>query len=477
MEESGSYESPLGTRYASTAMRALFSPRRRVLAWRWLWLTLAREQKALGLPITDAQLAELEATIDDIDLARAAEHENRLRHDVMAHIHAWGDVAPGARGILHLGATSCYVTDNGDLLILREALDRLITPLAATIARLAEFAARHRSLPCVAYTHFQPAQLTTVGKRACLWIQDLLDDLDHLARTRDGLRFRGVKGTTGTQASFLALFDGDHAKVKELDRRVTEAAGFSAAYPVTGQTYPRKLDFHVLSAVCGVAISAGKIGADLRLLAHEREVEEPFGKDQVGSSAMAYKRNPMRAERICSLARFVTSQLDCAAQTAMNQWLERTLDDSASRRIILPESFLATDGLLQTLLNVCSGLVVNEGPIRSHVDRELPFMATEEILMAVVKAGGDRQTVHEAIRRHSMAAVARVKQGESNDLFARIANDPTFATVHARLSELGRAERFVGRSAEQVDEFIAGYVRPALEPYADRTETDGVVRV
>lgn len=471
------YENPLGTRYASKGMRALFSPRRRVLEWRRLWLALARAERELGLPITAEQIERLEATIDDIDLERAAEHENRLRHDVMAHVHAWGDVAPEARPILHLGATSCYVTDNGDLVLLREAIDRLIGPLAATIDRLAGFARQHRGTPAVAYTHFQPAQLTTVGKRACLWIQDLVDDLLALSRLRDGLRFRGVKGTTGTQASFLALFDGDHEKVKELDRRVAAAMGFERRYPVTGQTYPRKLDYDILAAVAGLGVSAGKMATDLRLLAHERELEEPFEKHQIGSSAMAYKRNPMRSERICSLARFLTAQLDGAAQTAMNQWLERTLDDSAIRRVILPESFLAADGMLQTLLNVSSGLIVRDQMVKAHVARELPFMATEEILMAGTKAGGDRQELHEGVRQHALAAADRVKAGETNDLFDRIAADPLFAGVKDLLPELTRPERFIGRAPEQVDEFVAEVVEPALAPVRDRLGVEGDVRV
>ena len=471
------YESPLGTRYASAEMRALFSPRRRVLEWRRLWLTLAKEEQALGLPITDAQIAQLEETIEEIDLDRAREHEQKLRHDVMAHVHAWGDVAPDARPILHLGATSCFVTDNADLVILREALDLLVTPLAATIDRLAAFAREHRALPAVAYTHFQPAQLTTVGKRACLWTQDLVDDLEALVRLRDTMRFRGVKGTTGTQASFLALFDGDHEKVKELDRRVAAALGFERRYAVTGQTYPRKYDYDVLAAVAGLGVSAGKFGADLRLLAHERELEEPFETKQIGSSAMAYKRNPMRSERICALARFLTAQLDGAAQTAMNQWLERTLDDSAIRRVILPESFLAADGMLQTLLNVASGLIVRPKMVAAHVARELPFMATEEILMAGTKAGGDRQELHEAVRVHSLAAADRVKSGESNDLFERIAADETFGEVRAMLPELTRADRFIGRAPEQVDEFVAEVVTPALAPFADRLGAAGEVRV
>jgi adenylosuccinate lyase len=470
------YESSL-SRYASAPMQRVFSPTRRIREWRRLWIALARAESELGLPITQEQIADAEAHVDDIDLALADEFERKFRHDVMAHVHAFGHVAPKAKPILHLGATSCFVTDNGDQILMREAIELLLTPLVATIARLREFALARRSLPCVAYTHFQPAQLTTVGKRACLWIQDLLDDVRNLERVRDDMRMRGVKGTTGTQASFLALFDGDHAKVRELERRVATAMGFERCYGVTGQTYPRKLDFEIVAAVAGVAVSASKIATDLRLLAHEREVEEPFEKNQIGSSAMAYKRNPMRSERICSLARFVTSLLDSTAQTAMNQWLERTLDDSANRRLVLPEAFLATDGILQTLLNVSSGLVVHEAQIASHVVRELPFMATEELMMAATKQGADRQEMHEAIRVHSLAAAEEMKAGRSNDLFDRIRGDAKFARVHALLSELSRPERFVGRSAEQVTEFCASEVEPVLARHASRLAARGEVRV
>lgn len=471
------YQSPLAGRYAGRAMRELFSPRRRIVQWRRLWIALAQSQRELGLPIEQAQIDALVAKVDDIDFDRAAALERELRHDVMAHIHAFGEVAPAARGILHLGATSCYVTDNADLILMREALDLLLTPLVATIGRLAAFAREHAALPCVAYTHFQPAQLTTVGKRACLWLQDLQDDVTALERLRSGMRFRGAKGTTGTQASYLALFDGDHAKVAELDRRVAAKMGFARSYAVTGQTYSRKLDHDVLSALAGVAVTAGKIAVDLRLLAHEREVEEPFESQQVGSSAMAYKRNPMRSERICGIARFIASLVDNAAQTAMNQWLERTLDDSANRRLSLPEAFLASDGMLQTLLNVCSGLVVHPVTIASHVERELPFMATEEILMAAVKQGGDRQDMHEAIRRHSLAAADRVKQGHANDLFARIAGDPAFVAVHGLLGDLQRAERFIGRCPQQVTEFLDGEVAATLEAHRHRLSAVGDVRV
>lgn len=470
------YESPL-SRYASAPMQRVFSPTRRIREWRRLWVALARAESALGLPITADQIAEAEAHLDDIDLALADEYERKFRHDVMAHVHAFGHVAPKAKPILHLGATSCFVTDNGDQILMKEALDLLLTPLVAAIARLREFALERKSLPCVSYTHFQPAQLTTVGKRACLWIQDLLDDVRNLERVKDEMRLRGVKGTTGTQASFLALFEGDHDKVRDLERRVAEAMGFERCYGVTGQTYPRKLDFEILAAVAGVAVSASKMATDLRLLAHEREVEEPFEKHQIGSSAMAYKRNPMRSERICSLARFVTSLLDSAAQTAMNQWLERTLDDSANRRLILPEAFLATDGILQTLLNVSSGLVVHEAQIESHVARELPFMATEEILMVATKRGSDRQVMHDAIREHSLASAEEMKAGRANDLFVRIEKDSRFTSVHSLLPQLARPERFIGRSPEQVDEFVATEVDPVLARHAARLSARGEVRV
>ncbi len=477
MTEQNNYESPLASRYASASMRALFSPRRRIQEWRRLWIALAESQRELGLPITPDQISELKRVADHIDFEKADDYETKLRHDVMAHIHAYGDAAPSARRILHLGATSCFVTDNADLVLMREALDHLIAPLAAAVKRLSDFAKKWRALPTVAYTHFQPAQLTTVGKRACLWIQDFLDDLTHLTQMRDSMRLRGVKGTTGTQASFLALFSGDHAKVRELERRVAEKVGFTRTYPVTGQTYSRKLDYEVLATLGGIAVSASKFAVDIRLLQHEREVEEPFEKHQVGSSAMAYKRNPMRSERVCSLARFVTSLVDSAAQTAMNQWLERTLDDSANRRLVIPEAFLACDGMLQTSLNVASGLVVNEVVIAQHVDRELPFMATEEILMAATSAGGDRQDLHELVRRHSLAAIDQVKRGGRNDLFDRIAGDAAFAVVKARLPELTQPDRFIGRAPEQVDEFVKNEVEPVLRVFADRLGGAGEVRV
>jgi adenylosuccinate lyase len=457
------WSSPLAGRYASEAMRRNFSERTRIGHWRRLWLVLAQCEQELGLPITQAQLDELAAHQTDIDFERAAEHEKRLRHDVMAHVHALGEVAPLARPILHLGATSCFVTDNSELLQMRDGLDLLAPPLLATIDALAGFARRHRALPTLAFTHFQPAQPTTVGKRACLWIQDLVDDAVRLRRVREELKFRGAKGTTGTQASFLELFGGDHEKVRRLDALVTQRMGFARAFAVTGQTYSRKQDFTVLAALAGLAQSAAKLATDLRLLQHLKEIEEPFGKDQVGSSAMAYKRNPMRCERVCALARFVQSLLLNPAETASTQWFERTLDDSANRRLAIAESFLATDAILQLLLDVSRGLVVHEKVIERHLQAELPFMATETILMAAVQAGGDRQSLHEAIRRHSVAAAARVKdEGLDNDLLARLAADPAFGAVHARLGSLCDARSFVGRAPEQVDEFLAAEVEPLL---------------
>ena len=458
-----SWSSPLAGRYASAAMLRNFSERTRIGHWRRLWLALATAQKELGLAITQAQLDELAAHLDDIDFERAAAHEQRLRHDVMAHVHALGEVAPEARPIIHLGATSCFVTDNSELLQMRDGLDLLRAPLLATLDALAAFARRHRDLPTLAWTHFQPAQPTTVGKRATLWIQDLLDDALRLQRVRDELRFRGVKGTTGTQASFLELFGGDHARVKELDRRVTQRMGFARAFAVTGQTYPRKQDFSVLAALAGLAQSAAKLATDLRLLQHLKEVEEPYGSEQVGSSAMPYKRNPMRCERICALARWVQSLLLNPAETASTQWLERTLDDSANRRLAIAEAFLASDAILQLLLDVSRGLVVHEKVIARHLAEELPFMATENILMAAVAAGGDRQALHEALRRHAVAAAARVKdEGLPNDLLARVAADPAFTAVRARLPALADARQFVGRAPQQVDEFLAAEVDPLL---------------
>jgi adenylosuccinate lyase len=472
------YRSPLDERYASAEMSWIFSDDHRFRLWRRLWLALAENQAALGLPISEAQLDELRAHLDDIDLAAASRYERTLRHDVMAHVHALGDVAPKARPIVHLGATSCYVTDNGDLIALRDGLDLLAPKIAGVIRRLADFATRWAQQPTLGFTHFQPAQPTTVGKRACLWIQDLLVDLGNLERVRADLRFRGAKGTTGTQASFLDLFDGDHARVRELDRRVAAAFGFDRTYAVTGQTYPRKVDHEILSALGSLGVTAHRLGTDLRLLQHLKEVEEPFGSSQIGSSAMPYKRNPMRAERVCALARHLMVLPQDTAFTAATQWLERTLDDSAVRRIALGEAFLAADGVLEALLEITAGLDVHPAVIARHLDEELPFLASEAILMAMVRAGGDRQHVHEWIRQHAVEAGREVKEhGRPNDLVARVLADARFAPVHAAVPGLLDARAFVGRAPQQVAEFLAEEVAPALARYAGRTAAGEGLRV
>jgi adenylosuccinate lyase len=440
-------------------MAELWSSGRKFSTWRRLWVALARAERELGLEISEGQVAALEAKVEAIDFDLARQYEKKLRHDVMAHVHTFGDAAPEARAIIHLGATSCYVTDNTDVILLRDALGMVRDQLVGAIDALAVFAERWKTEPCLGYTHFQPAQLVTIGKRATLWCQDLILDLTEVERRIADLRFLGVKGTTGTQASFLDLFGGDHDKVEELDRRVAAAFGFDRSFPVTGQTYPRKLDSLVVSALVSLGESAHRFGSDLRLLAHERELEEPFEADQIGSSAMAYKRNPMRAERMCSIARFLMAQQAAASQTAANQWLERTLDDSAVRRLVLPQSFLAADALLTLYLNVVPGLVVRPSVVARHVARELPFMATEAILMAGVLAGGDRQDLHERIRVHSIAAAEAIKEGfEKNDLIARLSNDPAFEGVdlHATLAP----RRFIGRCPQQVDAFLAAEVEP-----------------
>jgi adenylosuccinate lyase len=459
------YENPLTNRYASREMSALWGAQRKFRTWRQLWVWLAEAEAELGLDISPAQIEQLRAHIDDVDFAAADRYERKLRHDVMAHVHAYGDQCPDARRIIHLGATSCYVTDNTDLLLMREGLELLAGRTAAVIDRLGTFAFRHRALPCLGFTHLQPAQPTTVGKRACLWAYDLVLDLGEIERRIAELKARGVKGTTGTQASFLQLFGGDHDKVRQLDEAVAHKMGFAATYPVTGQTYSRKIDSQVLAALSGVAQSAHKAAVDLRFLASRKELEEPFEEDQIGSSAMAYKRNPMRAERICGLARFVTSLESSAAATASTQWLERTLDDSANRRLVLPQAFLAVDALLLLYQNIASGLVVYPQVIARNLAEELPFMASETILMAGVAAGGDRQDLHERIRRHSQAAAARVKEhGAKNDLLERLAADPAFQAVD--LGQALDASRFVGRAPEQVDEFLADVVSPIRRRYA-----------
>jgi adenylosuccinate lyase len=444
-------------------MAELWSPRRKFSTWRRLWVALAEAQRRLGLPITEAQVEELRAHVEDIDFDAARRHEKRLRHDVMAHVHTYGEAAPGARPIIHLGATSCYVTDNTDLILLRDALGLVRDALVGAIDALGEFALRWKDQPCLGYTHFQPAQLVTVGKRATLWCYELVLDLAEVERRLGELRFLGVKGTTGTQASFLALFGGDHAKVEHLDHAVAEAFGFAETYPVSGQTYSRKIDSQVLATLTGIGESAHRFGTDLRLLAHERELEEPFEAEQVGSSAMAYKRNPMRAERMCSLGRFAMGQAAVATQTAATQWLERSLDDSAARRLVIPLTFLAADAVLALYLNVVPGLVVNAAVIDRNVADELPFMATENLLMAAVQLGGDRQDLHERIRTHSLAAASEVKQGRRNDLIDRLRAEPAFQRID--WDTLLDPRRFVGRAPEQVEEFIASEVEPIRRRY------------
>jgi adenylosuccinate lyase len=457
------WRSPLGTRYASPAMQTLWGEPHRVGLWRRLWLALAETERELGLDIPDEALTQMRAHLDDADLAAAARYERRFRHDVMAHIHAFSDQAPAARPYLHLGATSAFVTDNADLLVMRDGLRLLLGRLVAVLGALERFAGRNASLPCLAYTHFQPAQLTTVGKRATLWMQDFALDVEEISRRIETMRFRGCKGTTGTQASFLQLFGGDHEKVRELDRRVTAKLGFKESFPVTGQTYTRKLDSGVLDTLSGIAQSAGKFAGDLRLLQHEGELLEPFESEQVGSSAMAYKRNPMRAERISGLARFVISLQANTGNTAAAQWLERTLDDSANRRLTLPEGFLATDAILVLATNIAAGIEVREDVILRHVAEQMPFMATERWLLLGVSAGGDRQALHEVIRRHSQVVAESVSRGRPNDLLERLSTDPAFRRVPAAAlqAELQPAN-YTGRASQQVTEFLEEYLRPLL---------------
>jgi adenylosuccinate lyase len=470
------YDNPLLTRYSSAEMISLWGPQRKFSTWRRLWVALAEAEAELGLPITPAQIAQLKAHVDDIDFENAQQHEQRLRHDVMAHVHAYGDVTPDARAIIHLGATSCYVTDNTDLILLREALQLIRARVVAVIQRLADFAQKYRDLPCLGFTHLQPAQPTTVGKRACLWAYDFVMDLAEIEYRLSSLKALGSKGTTGTQASFLELFHGDHEKARKLEELVCRKIGFEADYAVSGQTYSRKIDFQVLAVLSGVAQSAHKMATDIRLLAHRKELEEPFEKDQIGSSAMPYKRNPMRSERICSLGRFVMSLESSAAHTTSVQWLERTLDDSANRRLTLPQSFLAADAVLILCQNVTGGLVVYPKVIAANMAAELPFMASENILMAAVAAGGDRQDLHERIRRHSQAAAAVVKeQGGQNDLLARLASDKAFAKVN--LAAVMEPSQFVGRAPQQVDEFIAEVVAPIRAKYGATGVAEAEVKV
>ena len=470
------YTSPLVERNASKEMAELFGAQKKFSTWRRLWLELAKAQKKLGLDIKQTQVNQMAAHLDDIDFNRAARYERKFRHDVMAHIHTFANAAPKAAPIIHLGATSCFVADNTDLIIMREALQLTAGKLASVINLLSKFAKKYRSLPTLGFTHFQPAQLTTVGKRAALWCYEFVMDLQEVEHRVNTLAFRGVKGVTGTQASFLALFDGNHKKVKRLDKAVAAAFGFKKTCPVTGQTYQRKADAIVVNALASVAQSAHKLCNDLRLLANLKETEEPFTKSQVGSSTMAYKRNPMRAERVTALSRLVLSLASSPQMTASEQWFERTLDDSANRRIVIPEAFLAVDGILEILINVLDGLVVYPKVIAAHIAAELPFMATENILMAAVKAGGDRQKIHEKIRQHSQAAAAQVKQlGKANDLIDRLKADNAFSKVN--LKGVLNPKSYVGRAPQQVDEFIKDIVTPIRRKYRKQLNTTVELKV
>ena len=460
------YESPLSSRYASREMLYLFSPDKKFTTWRRLWIALARAEMKLGLPITQAQIDEMEQHKDDIDYEAAARYERQLRHDVMAHIHAFGDLCPTAMPIIHLGATSCFVGDNTDVILMREGLELLRGKLVNLIDRLTKFAMEYRAMPTLGFTHFQPAQLTTVGKRATLWVNELVMDLEELEHRIDSLQFRGVKGTTGTQASFLELFGGDQEKVRQLEKLVSQEMGFEKVVPVCGQTYSRKMDANVLATLSGIAQSAGKFATDLRLLSHLKEMEEPFQEKQIGSSAMPYKRNPMRCERICSLARYVIVDALNPAFTAYNQWFERTLDDSANKRISIPEAFLAVDAILQIYLNVTDGLKVYPKVIERHLREELPFMATENIMMDAVKRGGDRQALHERIRIHSVAAGKVVKEeGGQNDLVDRIAGDPMFGLTKEEILAHMDPAAYIGRCPAQVEEFDRDVVEPIRRRY------------
>ena len=461
------YESPLSSRYASDEMQYIFSADKKFSTWRRLWVALARAEMELGLPVTQEQVDELEAHITDIDYEKAAQWEKKLRHDVMAHVHTYGELCPKAMPIIHLGATSCYVGDNTDVILMREGLILVRNKLVQVLDALAKFAREYKALPTLGFTHFQAAQLVTVGKRATLWMNELLMDLQEVEYRISTLKLLGSKGTTGTQASFLELFNGDHEKVKELERKIAKEMGFDGVVPVSGQTYSRKMDYSVLSVLSGIAQSASKFATDMRLLCHLKEVEEPFEKNQIGSSAMPYKRNPMRCERICSLARYVIVDAGNPAVTAATQWFERTLDDSANKRISVPEAFLAVDAILNIYRNVASGLVVHPKVIEKHVLEELPFMASENIMMDAVKRGGNRQELHERIRVLSQQAGAHVKdEGRPNDLIDLMAADPAFGMTKEELSVHLEPARYIGRCPEQVEEFLAEEVRPVLEKYA-----------
>ncbi len=463
------YQSPLASRYASDYMLRLFSAETRIRTWRKLWVSLARAEMKLGLPITEAQVAELEANVGNIDFECAAAREKEVRHDVMAHVYAFGKAAPSAAGVIHLGATSCYVTDNADLVIYRDGLRYLRGELCAVIRNLADFAMEHRATPTLGYTHYQPAQLVTVGKRASLWMQDLVSDLDELDFAISNIKFLGCRGTTGTEASFMELFEGDEAKIDEMNRMIAADFGFEELFAVCGQTYPRKADSRIMNALSSIAQSLYRMANDIRLLQHDRQLEEPFEKNQIGSSAMAYKRNPMRSERICSLARYLMADALNAHMTASVQWLERTLDDSANRRISLPEGFLCADAILRLAKNVTNGLHVNEKIVERTVMEYLPFIATENLLMEGVKRGGDRQRLHEVIRQCSMEATRRMKEGEGCDLLSRLKESDEFGLTGEELDELLKPSLYIGRCPEQVKAYVEA-VRPLVEGADVKTE-------
>ena len=470
------YESPLSSRYASAEMLYLFSQDKKFTTWRRLWIALARAEMKLGLPVTQEQIDELEAFKDDINYDVAREEEKRLRHDVMAHVHAYGRQCPKAMPIIHLGATSCYVGDNTDVILMHEGLALIRKRLVNVIYVLSKFADAYKALPTMGYTHYQPAQLTTVGKRASLWLNELMMDLDEVDYRISTLKLLGSKGTTGTQASFMELFDGDQEKVKKLEQMIAEEMGFDGVVPVSGQTYSRKMDSGVIATLAGIAQSASKFANDMRLLAHMKEIEEPFEKNQIGSSAMPYKRNPMRCERICALARYVMADVMNPQITAATQWFERTLDDSANKRLSVPEAFLAVDAILGIYQNVASGLVVHEKVIEKHILEELPFMATENIMMDAVKRGGNRQELHEAIRVHSLEAGHQVKDlGKPNNLIDLIADDPLFGMTREEITAHLEPAAYIGRCPQQVEEFLADCVKPQLEKYSnliDETEVE-----
>ena len=462
------YESPLSSRYASSYMLSLFSAETRIRTWRKLWVSLAKAEHALGLPVTREQVDELEAHVEDIDFAAAAAREKEVRHDVMAHVYAYGLVAPKAAGIIHLGATSCYVTDNADIVLYRDGLKYLRAELLKVVKNLSAFADKYKATPTLGYTHYQPAQLVTIGKRATLWMQDLMSDVEELDFVLDHMKFLGCRGTTGTEASFMDLFNGDEGKIDEMNRMISRDFGFTRCFSVCGQTYPRKLDSRILNVLSAIGQSCYRMANDIRLLQHDRQVEEPFEKNQIGSSAMAYKRNPMRCERICSLSRYLMADALNAPMTAATQWLERTLDDSANRRISLPEGFLCADAVLRLAQNVTDGLHVNEKIVERTVREYLPFMTTENLMMEAVKRGGNRQELHEVIRKCSMEATARMKNGEDCDLLERLSQAPEFGLTLEEMQTLLNPADYIGRCRQQVEAYLAE-VRPALSGASTET--------